>query len=343
MNNLLFLLSFYVFVFNIEPIHALKLKPHLSREELGEYIRTKIQKYRHLSGYEELSPENRSLLRSIDPLMAINVIRCDRARITDEKLRDVLAMSFKYINETLSPARKEWKKNVKLIMHHSLPLSSFKGDTLIVGCVHSEEKFKDGSDHHHEGIYTINKNSLDGFAPDLKVDITKTYFIKRVFPQGEQFQTIYLEYITVSPLSSANTFKNILHLLKPGGRLIFDHYSSYGYTETTPSSIVDRFSVIIGSTKLFEIQFDIPDTDLAAYKKALAKVGAQLMVINGNTYLHLNKKSFKAKRKLIEPCMIILMKKYIESMGFVNISLKTVKPNIYNQREESCWICAQKP
>jgi SAM-dependent methyltransferase len=275
--------------------------------------------------------------------MLINIIRCDKTHITDEKLREVLNESFKYINEILSPARKEWKEKVKLIIQHSLPPSSFKGNTLIVGCVHSKENFKDGSDHRHEGIYTINKNSLDGFEPDLKVDITRTYFIQRVFPQGEQFQTIYLEHITVPPLSSANTFKSILHLLKPGGRLIFDHYSSYGYMKTRPSSIADHFSVIIGSTKLFEVQFDIPATDLEAYKTAIAKVGAQLMVINDNPYLYLNKKSFKEKRKLIEPCMKILMKKYIESMGFVNISFKTVRPNIYNQRKESYWVYAQKP
>ena len=217
MNSLLFLLSFYISVFNIEPVQALKLKPHLSREELTEYTRAKGQKYHHLSGYEELSLKSRSLLKSIDPLMRINIIRCDRASITDKKLKEALTESFNYINETLSPARQEWKEKVRLIIDSSLSPSSFKGDTLIVGCVHSEEKFKDGSDHHHEGIYTINKNSLDGIVPDLMVDITRTYFIKKVFPQGGQFQTIYLEYITTPSLSTENTFKSILHLLKPGG------------------------------------------------------------------------------------------------------------------------------
>lgn len=343
MNNLFFLLIFYVFVFNIDPIYGLKLNSDLSRKELTEYTRTKSQKYHHLAGYEELSPENRNLIKSITPLMIINLIRCDKLLITDEKLRKVLADSFGYINETLSPARKEWKEKIKLIKDHSLSPSSFKGNTLIVGCVHSKEKFKDDSDHRHEGIYIINKNSLDGIEPDLKVDITRTYFIQKVFPQGGQFQTIYLEHITRPPLSSVNTFKSALYLLKPGGRLIFDHYSSYGYMGTRPSSIIDLFSVRIGSTKLFEIQFDIPPTDLEAYKKAIRKVGAKLMVINGDPYLYLNKESFKEKRKLIEPCMEILVKKYIESMGFVNISFKTVKPNIYNQRKKSYWVCAHKP
>lgn len=343
MNNFLFLLVFYVFLFNNEPIYALKLNLDLSRKELTEYTRTKIKKYQHLSTYEELSPESRNRLRSIDSLMIINFIRCDRAPITDEKLREVLTNSFKDINENLTPAREEWKEKVKFIKEHSLPPSSFKGDTLIMGCAHSKEKFKDGSDHRHEGIYTINKNSIDGLEPDLKVDITRTYFIKKAFPQGEQFQTIYLECITVFPLSSPNTFKSILHLLKPGGQLIFDYYSSYGYMKTCPSSILNPYSVIIGSTNLFEIQFDISAIDLEAYKKAFAKGRAQFKIVNGNPYLHLKAKSFKKKRELIEPCMEILIKKHIESMGFVNISLRIVKPNIYNQRKESYWVYAQKP
>lgn len=344
MNNFLFLLISYTFTFNIKPIYGLKLNPELSRKDLTEYTRTKSQKYQHLSTYEEeLSPASRSLLRNINPLMIINLIRCNSAHIKDEKLGEVLANSFKNINETLSPARKEWKEKVKLIKDNSVPPSSFKGDTLIVGCVHSEEKFTDGSNHHHKGIYTINKNSLDGFEPDLKLDITRTYFIKRIFPQGEQFQTIYLELITVPPLNSPNTFKSVLHLLKPGGQLIFDYYSSYGYAKTSPSSILNPYSTMIGSTKLFEIQFDIPTNNLEAYKKALAKWRAKLKVINGKPYLHLNANGFKKKRKLIEPCMKILMKKYIGDMGFVNTSFETVIPNVYNQRKESYWVCAHKP
>lgn len=63
MNNLFFLLIFYVFVFNIDPIYGLKLNSDLSRKELTEYTRTKSQKYHHLAGYEELSPENRNLIK----------------------------------------------------------------------------------------------------------------------------------------------------------------------------------------------------------------------------------------------------------------------------------------
>lgn len=107
MNSLLFLLNLYIFVFNIEPVQALKLKPHLSREGLTEYTRAKGQKYHHLSRYEELSLKSRSLLKSIDSLMRINIIRCDKESITDKKLKKVLTESFNYINETLSPARQE--------------------------------------------------------------------------------------------------------------------------------------------------------------------------------------------------------------------------------------------
>lgn len=334
-------------LFNINSAQALKLHPDFSREEIRSYIQAKKEKYRELGSYTMLSEESRNLFKEANSTMDISLMRTRVSRISDERLKEFLNEQFPSINTFLLPAKTEWKEKVNLILEKSTDRASFKGTTLIAGCGHIQSQgHSDESDHRHEGIYTLNdKLCEDGSAPDLEVDIRDTYIIKKAFPKGQQFQTIYLENITTSPLESQRTFKSVLHLLKPGGQLIFDRYYSCGFDYVRPSEI-NRCSASINMSEVspLRIKYDILPAYEEAYQEAFAGIGVTLKVYAPySQYLVFNEENLMDKKELVEICSTILMKKYLESMGFVDVSLKEVEENPYNGRKNSTWFYAQRP
>lgn len=332
---------------NINSAQALKLFPDSSREEIGRYIQAKQEKYRELATYSMLSEDSRDRFKEANSAMALPLMRTGASRISDERLKIALNESFAEINDFLLPARTEWKEKVGLILKKSTERTSFKGDTLIAGCGHIQSQdHSDDSDHRHEGIYTLNdKPCEDGSAPDLEADIRDTCIIKKAFPKGQRFQTIYLENITTSPLESQRTFKSVLHLLKPGGQLIFDRYYSRSLDFVRPSTI-DRCSALMNTSKAspLKIQYDILPIHEEAYRQAFSEIGVTLKVYAAySQYLVFNEENPTESGKLVETCSTILMTKYLESMGFVGVALKEVEENPYNGRKNSMWFCAQKP
>ncbi|MBX9786523.1 MAG: hypothetical protein K2Y08_04195 [Alphaproteobacteria bacterium] len=334
-------------LFNINSAQALKLPLDSSREEIRSYIQAKQEKYRELATYSMLSEDSRDRFKEAASEMDTSLVRTRISRISDEKLKDILKERFAETNDFLLPAKTEWKEKVGLILEKSTDRTSFKGDTLIAGCGHIQSQdHSDDSDHRHEGIYTLNdKPCEDGSAPDLEVDIRNTYIIKKAFPHGQQFQTIYLENITTSPLESQKTFKSVLHLLKPGGQLIFDRYYSCNFGYVRPSEI-DRCSASINMSEIspLRVRYDILPEHEKVYREAFAGVGVTLKVYGPySQYLVFNEENLTEKNKLVEICSTMLMTKYLESMGFVGVALKKVEENPYNERKNSIWFCAQKP
>jgi hypothetical protein len=139
--------------------------------------------------------------------------------------------------------------------HAFLPMARINpdfGKYMVVGCYHGF-KAEDGSDHAHAGAITVNipyerdphsKYYNTPNTADIQEDISDPNFLNHPSVQRllGTLDTVYLEWVTVEPLTNRQTYKNALALLKNGGKLYFDYYYSIGIARNEPREYLKLFA-----------------------------------------------------------------------------------------------------
>lgn len=199
-------------------------------------IRGKIAKLEKKAKSKDLSAEKADVLEkqinTLKTLLSISALpKADRDKA-------VLMESANMAYRDLKPAKsKTVAQKVEILHYESMDTIPHNlGKHMVVGCFHGFHA-DDHSDHSHAGAITVNipyeKDPMAKVAPprdpntaDIKDDITDPHFLEnaKVKPLLGTLDTIYLEYLTTAPLNKEQTYRNALALLKPGGRLFFDHY-----------------------------------------------------------------------------------------------------------------------
>ncbi|MBA3814426.1 MAG: hypothetical protein H0X26_08090 [Alphaproteobacteria bacterium] len=128
------------------------------------------------------------------------------------------------------------KKNQPVTFQSTEQINNAWGKHMLAGCYHNF-KAEDSSDHTHPGAITLNFPSE--FEPNarndaqIKINISINNFVNedKIKPLLATLDTVYLEYIEMKTLQTQRTYENALALLKPNGKLYFDHYMLYVFDD----------------------------------------------------------------------------------------------------------------